>query len=43
MGGGGGGGGVAAVGYTGNISLCSRKDTSKEESPVNMKIFIVNC
>ena len=30
----------AAAAYTSNISLCSRKDTSREESSVNMKIFI---
>ena len=30
----------AAAAYTNNISLCSRKETSKEESSVNMKIFI---
>ena len=30
-----------AAAYTSNISLCSGKDTSKEESSVNMKIFIV--
>ena len=29
-----------ATAYTSNISLCSRKDTSREESSVNMKIFI---
>ena len=29
----------AAAGYTSNI-LCSRTDTSREESSVNMKIFI---
>ena len=31
----------AAAAYTNNISLCSRKDTSREESSVDMKIFIV--
>ena len=31
----------AAAAYTSNISLCSRKDTSREESSVDMKIFIV--
>ena len=31
---------LAAVAYTSNIIVCSRKDTSKEESSVNMKIFM---
>ena len=31
--------GIAAA-YTSSISLCSRKETAKEESLVNMKIFI---
>ena len=30
----------AAVAYTSNIPLCSRKDISREVSSVNMKIFI---
>ena len=30
----------AAAAYTSNISLCPRKDTSREESSVNKKIFI---
>ena len=30
----------AAAAYTSNISLCSRKDISREESSLNMKIFI---
>ena len=29
-----------ASAYTSNISLCSRKDNSKEESSVNMEIII---
>ena len=30
-----------AAAYTSNIFLCSRKDSLREESSVNMKIFIV--
>ena len=30
----------AAAAYTSNVSLCSRKDDSSEESSANMKIFI---
>ena len=30
----------AAAAYTSNNSLCSREDNSREESSVNMKIFI---
>ena len=29
-----------ATAYTSNVSLCSRKDTSKEESSVNINILI---
>ena len=30
----------AAAAYTSNISSCSRKDTSREQSLVNMNIFV---